>query len=436
MSARTTTPHGWSLTAIKNICTFSRGISWKKSQERRDPTPDGTPVLRIPNVQDTLRLTDLIYVDGVTQDQKKKAQVRAGCTLLVGSNGNPKRVGNCVYVAEPRNFLFASFLIGARPSGRQMHGEFLYRLLSSRPVQNDIWNSVQGSTGLRNIDLNALKSLRVLVPPLLEQRKIALILSSMDEAIGKTQAIIDQVHVVRRGLMRTLFTQGVPGKHRRSKPLLGWRFGRVASNLERIPESWALVPIVSVAKLESGHTPSRRNPEYWNGSIPWISLHDTASLDEPEIAETKHTISDLGLRNSSARLLPGGTVVFSRTATVGKSTIMAREMSTTQDFANYICGPRLHNRYLMQLFRHMQPEWRRLMAGSTHKTVYMPIFRQLQILLPPLSEQEEIANVLECLDDRIASETRQQAQLRELKAALMSVLLTGELRVTPNPEPE
>ena len=311
--------------------------------------------------------------------------------------------------------------------------DFLYYLIQFNKTRLDRLGA--GST-FREVSKTSLRRLRFLVPPLPEQRTIAAILSSVDEAIEKTQAVIDQVKVVKRGLMQELFTRGPPGRHGRSKPLLDWRLGRVAPDLTQIPESWDLVPILSVAKLESGHTPSRRKPEYWNGSVPWISLHDTASLDGPEIVNTKQSISELGLRNSSARLLPRGTVVFSRTATVGKSTIMAREMSTTQDFANYICGPRLHNRYLMQLFRHMQPEWKRLMAGSTHKTVYMPIFRQLQILLPPVAEQEEIANLLECLDDRIAAETEQEAQLRNLKSGLMSVLLTGELRVTPEPEPE
>ena len=290
------------------------------------------------------------------------------------------------------------------------------------------------ATGTPGLNRSTATSLRFQLPPIFEQRKIAGILTSVDETIEATEAIIDQTRRVKKGLMQELFTRGLPGRHSRSKPLPHWRLGRVAPSLTKIPESWNLVPILSVAKLESGHTPSRRKPEYWNGSVPWISLHDTGSLDEPEIANTEQSISELGLRHSSARLLPKGTVVFSRTATIGKSTIMARSMCTTQDFANYVCGPRLHNRYLMQLFRHMQPEWKRLMAGSTHKTVYMPIFRQLQILLPPLAEQTEIADILECLDNRIVAETEHQAELRNLKDGLMSVLLTGELRVTPEPE--
>ena len=322
------------------------------------------------------------------------------------------------------------------PRRRLTLARFVYYLAKNPAFRSFAISQMRGTSGRQRVPASVFDDYVVGVPSLPEQRKIAAILSSIDDAIEKTRAVIDQVQVVKRGLMQELFTRGLPGKHGRPKPLLDWRLGRVAPNLTQIPESWDLVPILSVAKLESGHTPSRRKPEYWNGSVPWISLHDTASLDGPEIVNTKQSISELGLRNSSARLLPRGTVVFSRTATVGKSTIMAREMSTTQDFANYICGPRLHNRYLMHLFRHMQPEWKRLMAGSTHKTVYMPIFRQLQILLPPVVEQEEIANVLGCLDDRIAAETEEEAQLRNLKSALMSVLLTGELRVTPDPEPE
>ena len=148
-----------------------------------------------------------------------------------------------------------------------------------------------------------------------------------------------------------------------------WHLGRVHPMPDRIPDGWKLVPIVSVATLESGHTPSRMRPAYWNGDIPWVSLHDSQDLDTPEIVHTKYSVTPLGIANSSARVLPAGTVVFSRTATVGKSTILGRAMATSQDFANYICGSTLHNRYLMHLFRYMQPEWSRLMAGSTHNTI-------------------------------------------------------------------
>ena len=196
-----------------------------------------------------------------------------------------------------------------------------------------------------------------------------------------------------------------------------------------IPVDWRYIRLTKVARLESGHTPSRRKPSYWAGDIPWVSLHDTESLDENEIARTAQTISTEGLQNSSARLLPKGTVVFSRTATVGKASIMGREMATSQDFANYICGPDVYNGYLVYLFRHMAPEWKKLMAGSIHNTVYMPVFRALKVVLPTRNEQEAIAEALSDADALIESLSLLLAKKRQIKQGAMQELLTGKKRL-------
>lgn len=217
--------------------------------------------------------------------------------------------------------------------------------------------------------------------------------------------------------------------HNSGEEITEWQLGRISPTPSRVPIGWALVRLTSVAKLESGHTPSRRRPEYWSGDIPWISLHDSNALDVPEIFSTAQTISKIGLENSSARLLPKGTVVFSRTATVGKTTIMAGPMATSQDFANYICGPRIHNHYLVHLFRYMEPEWKRLMAGSTHNSIYMPVFENLQILLPSVIEQEAIAEALSDADALIDSLEQLLAKKRQIKQGAMQDLLTAKKRL-------
>ncbi|HNN93820.1 MAG TPA: restriction endonuclease subunit S [Pseudomonadota bacterium] len=211
--------------------------------------------------------------------------------------------------------------------------------------------------------------------------------------------------------------------------LAGWQIGRVQPFPTRVPERWGLVRLIDVATLESGHTPSRHCPDYWKGDIPWISLHDTDGLDVPEIFDTAQTIGELGLANSSARLLPRGTVVFSRTATVGKATVMGRSMATSQDFANYVCSDRVHNHFLVHLFRFLAPEWKRLKAGSTLNTIYMPVFRDLQVLLPPLPEQQAIASALSDVDALLGALDRLIAKKRDLKQAAMQQLLTGQTRL-------
>lgn len=433
MSARTATPHGWSLAAVKNVCTFSRGVSWKKSQERRDPTRDSTPVLRIPNVQDTLRLTDVIYIDGVTKDQQEKARVREGCTLLVGSNGNPKRVGNCVYVAEPRNFLFASFLIGARPSSRQIDGEFLYRLLSSRPVQNEIWNSVQGSTGLRNIDLNALRSLRVLVPPLVEQRKIALVLSSMDEAIGKTRAVIDQLQVVKRSLVQELLTQGLPKRHTRFKP----------TEIGLVPEGWSVRPLGDYVehgpdnglyRPQSDYgdgTPIVRIDAFNNGDVLRRPVLRRVSIEPREVARFRVTPGNILINrvNSLSHLAKCALADSFEEPTVYESNMMRLSLDDSRLMSQF--------GFLWLSSEHAKKHLRR----KAKRAVAQASINQDDVMTvptpcPPRDEQRRIVQISAGVDERLESENRELAAVRDLKSALMSVLLTGELRVTPDPEPE
>jgi restriction endonuclease S subunit len=220
----------------------------------------------------------------------------------------------------------------------------------------------------------------------------------------------------------------VPDELTEGTPLDGtvWQFGRLDPMPPAVPRGWRLVRLTTVARLESGHTPSRREPSWWGGNVPWVSLGDTDRLDGPVITQTSENINEHGLANSSARVLPAGTVVVSRTATVGKVTILGHDMATSQDFANYVCGPEVHNVYLMQLLRFMQPEWRRLRAGSTHNTVYMPVFKSLQVLLPPLDEQRRIAAVLSAIDAAVARENALLSRLRESKRAVASHLFASE----------
>lgn len=107
------------------------------------------------------------------------------------------------------------------------------------------------------------------------------------------------------------------------------------------PKGWSWRRLTDVARLESGHTPSRRRPEWWGGEVPWIALPDIRALDGQTATRTVETVNDDGLANSSARLLPEGTVVLSRTASVGFVTVMGRSMATSQDFVNWVCGPDL-----------------------------------------------------------------------------------------------
>ncbi len=166
----------------------------------------------------------------------------------------------------------------------------------------------------------------------------------------------------------------------------------------QIPSHWNTVKIRFVARLESGHTPSRSEEEYWEDcNIPWVTTSDIKNFRDSHklyLNNTENEISELGLANSGARLLPEGTVFLSRTASVGFAGIMGQEMATSQDFANWVCGDDVLPEYLVYVFRSMEQEFSRLMQGSTHQTIYMPDIRSLEMPLPPVPEQERIVGYL------------------------------------------
>lgn len=202
-----------------------------------------------------------------------------------------------------------------------------------------------------------------------------------------------------------------------------------------IPVHWEVKRTKFVARLNSGHTPSRQHPEYWvDCTIPWFGLSDVWQIRDGRaeyVTETAEKISELGLANSAARLLPKGTVILSRTASVGFSAILGVDMATTQDFVNWTCGPSLQPEYLLYVFRAMAQEFRRLTMGSTHQTIYMPDVAAFATPLPPLVEQARVVAFIRAetsrIDALIAKKERLIELLKEKKAALIGCAITQGL---------
>ena len=237
-------------------------------------------------------------------------------------------------------------------------------------------------------------NVQLALPSRAEQRAIAAFLDRetgrVDRLVTKKRELIERLKEKRTALISDTVTHGLPTAAARAAVLpentalkpsgISW--------VSEVPQHWECANLRRFAKMRTGHTPSRNEPDYWNECcIPWFTLADVWQLrDEKQkhLGETKEMISELGLANSAAELLPAGTVVFSRTASIGFSGIMPSPMATTQDFWNWICGPKLEPEYLLLLFRAMRQEFARLISGSTHKTVYQPDAASLRICVPPL----------------------------------------------------
>lgn len=164
-----------------------------------------------------------------------------------------------------------------------------------------------------------------------------------------------------------------------------------------LPRGWAWTALISVAKLGTGHTPSRKHPEYWGGDVPWIGIRDAGAHHGGVIWDTTQHINQLGLDNSSARLLPKDTICLSRTASVGYVVKMGRDMATSQDFVTWSCSDAILPDYLLKALLAEGADIKRFGEGSTHTTIYFPELKAFHIALPPQAEQRQIVAKIDSL---------------------------------------
>ncbi len=184
------------------------------------------------------------------------------------------------------------------------------------------------------------------------------------------------------------------------------------------PKGWKWTALSSVTQLESGHTPSRKHPEYWDGEIPWIGIKDATENHGRTIHDTHQHVTQLGLDNSSARLLPANTVCLSRTASVGFVVVMGQPMATSQDFVNWVCGSGINPYFLKYvLLAETEALWR-FASGTTHQTIYYPEAKAFHVCLPSIAEQNAIAHILGTMDDKIELNRRMNTTLEAMARAL------------------
>jgi type I restriction enzyme, S subunit len=180
-------------------------------------------------------------------------------------------------------------------------------------------------------------------------------------------------------------------------------------------DGWQWSKLSDLARLESGHTPSRSRSAWWGGEISWLSLTEIRAFDGQWVDETRLKTNEAGIANSSARILPKGTVCLSRTASVGFVAILARPMATSQDFANWVCGSDLDPDFLMYALIRSRGYLRGIASGATHKTIYMPALENFHLFHPALPQQRQIAERLRAQLSQVAvAQQAAETQWREV----------------------
>ncbi|MCX5618050.1 restriction endonuclease subunit S [Bombella sp. TMW 2.2543] len=160
-------------------------------------------------------------------------------------------------------------------------------------------------------------------------------------------------------------------------------------------QTWPMVKLDSVTQIISGGTPKSTRSEFWGGDIKWATPKDLSNLQEKYISKTERTLTELGIQNSSAELLPAGSVLFSSRAPIGHIAINSVPMATNQGFKSFLPSNRLDANFLYWWLNHNKAHLQAMGSGATFKELSKSAIQRISIPLPPLSEQKRIAAILD-----------------------------------------
>ena len=301
MQDLTNLPEGWQVVRLGDVADIARGVSWSREQESSTPINGAFPVVRIGNVQrDGFHMNDSLYIRGISDDENIRHAITNRTLVMVGSNGNPNRVGN-TFLATPQvtDHLLASFLIRIQPF-ETLSERFLAASLRSDRLQSLITRSTSGSTGIRNLSINWLRDLNLMLPPLLQQRAIAAVLDAIDKTIKHTEAAKSATECLRDALLHEFLTRGVPGWHTKWRDVPG---------LGTVPTDWEVVSLKELLVVDQ--------PGTW-GQNPTPNDRGVRVLRAADLTRDGRVIPDgaawrrISKRDRERRLLKDGDLMLER----------------------------------------------------------------------------------------------------------------------------
>ena len=285
-------------------------------------------------------------------------------------------------------------------------------------------------SGVPTLNRNDAHEFKIALPKsTAEQTAIATVLSDTDALISSLQTLIAKKQAIKLSAMQNLlsgkirlpeFTQRPDGSSKTTRQ----------TELGCVPEDWEVVELEKVAEIKSGGTPSTNRSEFWNGHILWCTPTDITSLSGKYLSDTNRKITEMGLNNSAAELLPIGSVLMTSRATIGECAIAKRPMTTNQGFKNFICNRTVNNEFLYYLLSSQKDKFIELCNGSTFLEISTTQVRKFKITIPKsTTEQTSIAQLLSNMDAEIEALGCRLKKTQALKQGMMQALLTGKIRL-------
>lgn len=457
---------------IGRYCKLQGGYAFKSG----DFADFGIPVVKIGNIQNqsaTLENSQCLPLELYNEKLEKFKLFNGDILIAMTGAGSVGRVGRLV--CSKNSFGLLNQRVGRFDVNENyLNREFLYYTLIQKKYQEALFLAGSGS-GQPNLSSSQIESFKIEIPPLPEQKAIAHILGTLDEKMELNRQMNQTLEAMAQGLFKSWFVDFDPvidntllagnkipeelqaraekrriianreersGKQSQStlKPLLHTNPSLAAQfpasfvfneTLGKwIPERWEVKKVEEIATVVGGGTPSTKFEEYFtDNGIPWLSPKDLSGYEWKFIRKGATDITELGLKNSGAKLMPAGSVLFSSRAPIGYMAIAENEICTNQGFKSLVPDKGVPTEYLYQLLKSNADKIEAVATGSTFKEVSGSALKGIEVLIPSEELFRQFSQILNPSNKRQLRIQKETETLIQLRDRLLPELISGRVRL-------
>ena len=446
----------WSETTLGDLIDIKHGFAFKGQFIHEEPRGD---VLLTPGnfaIRGGFKDDKFKYYDGSVSEE---FVLREG-DMLVTMTDLSKQSDTLGYPAfvparvDGRRYLHNQRLGKVSPKETsEIDLRYVYYVMCGEEYRHEVLASATGTT-VKHTSPERLKRFHFLIPSFPEQRAIAHILGTLDDKIELNRRMNETLESMARALFRSWFMDFDPVRakaalRRRANGGNEWTLERarayldnmdekiaalfpdrlVDSELGLIPEGWGIGVLDDVIEIHSGGTPKTSIAEYWDGDVPWYTAKDAPSLSDMFVLETERSITQAGVENSAAKVLPAGTTVITARGTVGRLACLGKQMAMNQTCYGIRGAHGYPDLFTFLNIKMTVDELQRRTHGTIFDTITRQTFKTVETVLPLTDLAKTFESTVIPVMDRILNNLYESRTLAALRDALLPKLISGKVRV-------
>ena len=396
-----------------------RGVTYKRHETTEASNPGYLPILRATNIQDRELLLDeeLVYVKG--EKVSESQFLRKGDVIIAMSSGSKSIVGKAAQFNLDWDGSFGAFCAVFRHNST-IEPFFIGQIFQTKSYREHLLREARG-TNINNLSKNHILDYQFPLPPLPEQRAIAHVLQTIQEAKSTRQRELALERERKAALMDYLFSYGTKGEPRKQ------------TEIGEIPESWDVVELNKVCSkiVDCPHS----TPKFLESGV--LCARNFNIRSGIYVREPASYTSEAEYLERIKRLIPQeGDVLFSREAPIGEACLLPPDtrLSLGQRMMLLRVNPSMLDDYFLVQSFYVTPLRSKMLSlgrGATAKHLNVGDVKCLEMLIPSLNEQQKISEILRACDTKVATLEREAERLDELFHTMLDELMTGQRSALP-----